>query len=164
MLDARSIALLHIRVMDHEYTPDTVPDEIKKAEGVKLKQLWDANKPMSQAAFAVDVLGRSAGYLPQFFSGQRPVSLQFARIFAEHLKCGIEEFSPRLAKEAATEKAKVVWPFPEVDYEQVKNLEDWDLIELQGKIRGFLLKKKSVVSALRGRRSTAVKRRGQAAN
>lgn len=161
MLDERSIASLHIPVMKRDYIPDGIPKATKEKEGADLKRLWDLTHKVSQSKFATDVLGLSSGYLPQFFKGDRPLTLKIAREFAKHLQCNISDFSQRLAKEQASEGAKVTWPFPEVVYEEVKNLEEWDLLELQGKIRSFLLKKRASASTQRGRPAVKEKSRNR---
>lgn len=160
MLDALSIAQLHAWGMKHEYTPDGVPGKVKQAEGRAVKALWDRRQrqpnPKSQAEFNAE-MSRSSGYLPQFFSGKRPITLDLAHHFAKYIGCEIREFSQRLAIEDAQSQSLVEWPFPDVDYYEIKNLPEWAKVSLQGKIKTYLAKRKAREAARGGHRNTARK-------
>lgn len=77
-------------------TPET------KAESVRLRELWESRSHPPQAEFgeAYDIGNQSA--VSQFLRGQAPLSLKAAKGFAAGLNCRIEDFSPRLAQEAAS--------------------------------------------------------------
>jgi hypothetical protein len=92
---------------------DGVPDDVKKAEGRALHRLWTRHKKRTQAAF-MDSLGYSSGYFPQFFSGQRPITMKLAVAVADELDVDIADFSPRLAKEAQKALLASDWPFTKI--------------------------------------------------
>lgn len=77
-------------------TPET------KAEAVRLRKLWDERSHPTQAEFgdAYGIGNQSA--VGQFLRGDTPLSLKAARGFAIGLQCNVEDFSPRLAAEAAS--------------------------------------------------------------
>lgn len=76
-------------------TPET------KAESVRLREIWDSRSHPGQAEFGelYEIGNQSA--VSQFLLGRAPLSLKAAKGFATGLGCRIEDFSPRLAKEAA---------------------------------------------------------------
>jgi transcriptional regulator with XRE-family HTH domain len=113
MLVATSIAAMEISTMaygNHPKPGDGVPDEVKKREGQLLHALWKRKKKRSQAAFLA-TLELSAGYFPQFFTGERPITLRLAEAIAEELDVDIREFSPRLARELDKLMEGSPWPF-----------------------------------------------------
>jgi hypothetical protein len=74
------------------------------AEAKRLHTLWtnrEANKELSQQDFGeqFEIGGQSA--VGQFLRGESPLSLKAAKGFALGLNCTIDEFSQRLAAEAA---------------------------------------------------------------
>jgi transcriptional regulator with XRE-family HTH domain len=89
---------------------DGVPKAVKKAEGEALHRLWKRLKKRTQAEFMAS-LGKSPGYFPQFFSGQRPITMELALAIAHELDVDIVEFSPRLAKESEKALEASEWPF-----------------------------------------------------
>lgn len=76
-------------------TPET------KAESARLKKLWDDKAHPSQAEFGELYGIGNQSAVGQFLRGDTPLSLKAARGFALGLSCRIEDFSPRLAAEAA---------------------------------------------------------------
>jgi hypothetical protein len=123
-----------------EQQKETIGDATKEAEGKALKNLWDRRHTMSQQHFAVEVLKRSAGYLPQFFRGKRPLTLEFAILFAQHLKCEVAEFSTRLSEEERRLRSHVAWPFPTLSYTLVSHMQPWEIAELEGVMRAWILR------------------------
>lgn len=76
-------------------TPET------KEEARKLRELWDSRSHPSQAEFGeIYGIGNQSA-VSQFLRGYAPLSLKAAYGFAQGLRCRIEDFSPRLASEAA---------------------------------------------------------------
>jgi hypothetical protein len=76
-------------------TPET------KAESARLRKLWDERSHPSQAEFGeIYGIGNQSA-VGQFLRGDTPLSLKAARGFAIGLSCRIEDFSPRLAADAA---------------------------------------------------------------
>lgn len=76
-------------------TPET------KHEAKTLAQLWATRAHPSQAVFGEMFGIGNQSAVGQFLRGDTPLSLKAARGFAQGLSCRIEDFSPRLAKEAA---------------------------------------------------------------
>ena len=142
MLDAVSIASLHDWPMQKDADGGGIPRATKVSEGRALKALWDARRagpnPLSQADFSVERLELSAGYLPQFFGGIRPLTLRIAKKFADYIGCSVAEFSPRLAKEAEREKSLVEWPF-DFDPELLEGLSPGQMVALSGMIKGWII-------------------------
>jgi transcriptional regulator with XRE-family HTH domain len=89
---------------------DGVSAEIKKQEGAALHRVWRRYKKRTQAEF-MDSLGLSPNYLPQFFLGKRPITMQLAVALMEELDVDIIEFSPRLAREREKAVEASDWPF-----------------------------------------------------
>ena len=77
-----------------------VTDE-HRAEAHALKKIWEREKPRSQKEFAEEfgIGGQTA--VSNFLHGTSALSLKAATGFAAGLGCRIEDFSPRLAAEAA---------------------------------------------------------------
>jgi hypothetical protein len=125
--------------MSRPYVPDGLPIELKKREGEALKRIWDIRRPMSQAAFAVEVLGLSAGILPQFFSGMRPLRIEIAEKFAAALGCSVADFSARLAQEASQSRSLVRWPFESVTLSDVAALAPHELILAEAALRARIV-------------------------
>lgn len=75
------------------------PENLEEAR--RLGQLWESRSHPPQAEFgeAYDIGNQSA--VSAFLRGKTPLSLKAARGFAAGLGCRIEDFSPRLAAEAA---------------------------------------------------------------
>lgn len=76
-------------------TPET------KEEARRLRHLWDARAHPSQAEFGEKYEIGNQSAVGQFLRGETPLSLKAARGFAIGLGASIEDFSPRLAQEAA---------------------------------------------------------------
>jgi hypothetical protein len=78
------------------------PAEIYAQEAKQLKEIWmsSADGRLAQAQFGevYDIGGQSA--VANFLNGRSPLSLKAALGFARGLKCRVQDFSPRLAKEA----------------------------------------------------------------
>lgn len=78
------------------------PAEIYAQEAKQLKEIWTSNTDgrLAQAQFGevYDIGGQSA--VANFLNGRSPLSLKAALGFARGLKCRVQDFSPRLAKEA----------------------------------------------------------------
>lgn len=113
MLVAESIALEDRVQMAHGKHPkpgDGVPDSVKQEEGRLLHSLWKRHAKRSQAAFLA-TLDLSGGYLPQFFRGLRPITIDLAEAIAEELDVDIRDFSPRLAGELEKLLEGAPWPF-----------------------------------------------------
>lgn len=76
--------------------------EIYAQEAKRLKEIWMSNADgrLAQAQFGevYDIGGQSA--VANFLNGRSPLSLKAALGFARGLKCRVQDFSPRLAKEA----------------------------------------------------------------
>jgi hypothetical protein len=94
---------------------------------------------MAQARFATEVLNLSAGILPQFFTGLRPLRLEIAKKFAEALGCRVSDFSLRLAQEAEDSDALVRWPFANVSYEAFIELEEHERILAEAALRAKIV-------------------------
>lgn len=77
-------------------TPET------KEESARLAQLWATRKHPSQAEFGEIYSIGNQSAVGQFLRGDVPLSLKAASGFAKGLSCRIDDFSPRLANEAAT--------------------------------------------------------------
>lgn len=77
-------------------TPET------KEEARRLAELWEARKRTTQAVFGETYGIGNQSAVGQFLRGDTPLSLKAARGFALGLGVRIEDFSPRLAAEAAT--------------------------------------------------------------
>lgn len=88
-------------------TPET------KDESRRLAQLWATRSHPTQAVFGETYGIGNQSAVGQFLRGEVPLSLKAARGFAVGLGCRIEEFSPRLAREAAG-FASVMSGHPEV--------------------------------------------------
>jgi transcriptional regulator with XRE-family HTH domain len=113
MLVAQSLALSDRVQMAHGKHPkpgDGVPEGTKQEEGRMLHNLWKRKAKRSQAAFLA-TMDLSSGYLPQFFNGMRPITLDLAEAIAEELDVEIREFSPRLAGELDKLMEGSQWPF-----------------------------------------------------
>ena len=78
------------------------PAETYAQEAKRLKEIWTSNADgrLAQAQFGeiYDIGGQSA--VANFLNGRSPLSLKAALGFARGLKCRVQDFSPRLAKEA----------------------------------------------------------------
>lgn len=72
-----------------------------KEEAQRLRKLWDERSHPGQAEFGEKYGIGNQSAVGQFLRGETPISLKAARGFAQGLGCTIEEFSPRLAQEAA---------------------------------------------------------------
>jgi hypothetical protein len=72
-----------------------------KEEADRLAKLWATRSHPSQAEFGETYGIGNQSAVGQFLRGETPLSLKAARGFAIGLGCNIEDFSPRLAKEAA---------------------------------------------------------------
>lgn len=113
MLVATSIARVNRSGMSKGKRPkpgDGVPDHIKQEEGEALKKLWDSRAKRTQAVFLAD-LDLSSGYLPQFFSGTRPIHLDLGVALAAELNVDLADFSPRLAADREKRLQAAEWPF-----------------------------------------------------
>lgn len=77
-------------------TPET------KEESARLAQLWATKEHPSQAEFGELYSIGNQSAVGQFLRGDVPLSLKAASGFAKGLGCRIEDFSPRLASEAAS--------------------------------------------------------------
>jgi transcriptional regulator with XRE-family HTH domain len=113
MLVENLIAKRHVPAMPkrHRARPgEGIPPEIKEEEGRLLHSIWRRRKKRTQAEFA-EASGFTQGYVQQFFSGERPLTLEKAQLFAAELDVDIADFSPRLANELAKELESGVWPF-----------------------------------------------------
>lgn len=71
-------------------------------ESRRLKALWDTRAHPSQAVFGETYAIGNQSAVGQFLRGEVPLSLKAARGFALGLGARIEEFSPRLAAQAAS--------------------------------------------------------------
>jgi transcriptional regulator with XRE-family HTH domain len=87
-----------------------IPADVKQAEGRALHALWKKRKRRTQAEFAME-RGFTQGYLPQFFAGLRPLTLELATAFAEELGVEVGDFSPRLAEDFHAALVDSEWPF-----------------------------------------------------
>jgi hypothetical protein len=78
-----------------------VTDEHRR-EAERLMELWEARLHDTQVVFGekYEIGGQSA--VGQFLRGEVPLSMKAARGFAQGLQCQISDFSPRLARDAAT--------------------------------------------------------------
>jgi hypothetical protein len=72
-----------------------------KQEARKLSELWASRSHPSQAEFGETYKIGNQSAVGQFLRGNVPLSLKAAKGFALGLGCRIEDFSPRLAAEAA---------------------------------------------------------------
>lgn len=66
-----------------------------------MRDLWSTRSHPTQAEFAEAYGIGNQSAVSQFLRGDVPLSLKAARGFAAGLQCRIEDFSPRLAAEAA---------------------------------------------------------------
>lgn len=76
-------------------TPET------KEEAKRLLELWKTRSHPGQAEFGETYSIGNQSAVGQFLRGETPLSLKAARGFAMGLGCKIEDFSPRLAAQAA---------------------------------------------------------------
>jgi hypothetical protein len=76
-------------------TPET------QEEARRLRELWKAQPRPTQAQFGHDYEIGNQSAVGQFLRGEVVLSLKAARGFARGLGCRLEDFSPRLAAEAA---------------------------------------------------------------
>jgi hypothetical protein len=76
-------------------TPET------RAESKRLEEIWKAEPRPTQADFGEEFEIGNQSAVGQFLRGDTPLSLKAARGFAKGLGVRIEDFSPRLAAEAA---------------------------------------------------------------
>lgn len=88
--------------MEKNYRKAKVTEEHKN-ESRKLKEIW-LNTPdrLSQEAFGAQYNIGTQSVVTQFLNGLVPISMKAAMGFAKGLGINIEDFSPRLAKEAET--------------------------------------------------------------
>lgn len=98
-----------------------VTDEHRE-EARALKEIWNRVKPRNQKEFAVEfgIGGQTA--VSNFLNGTSALSLKAATGFAVGLGCRIEDFSPRLAAEAA-QIAEVTPQFIEDEFTQVRTVD-----------------------------------------
>lgn len=143
MLDAAHIATLYRRSVAKN--PDLyVSDDIKQRESAALRRHWEQTKlregnKLTQSAFADEELHVTTAYVTQMLDGKRPLRLEHAKKFAARLGCQVRDFSPRLADEDEIQSARVRWPFPTLDFEDISNLSKADIARLEGVIRGWLI-------------------------
>lgn len=123
-----------------------VPRDVKQKEGRALHALWKTRKRRTQAEFA-DSMGYTQGYLPQFFAGLRPLTLEIAQAFAEELEVDISQFSTRLAEEFSNQLQETAWPF--------RTFSRDDFVELSSEQRRAL---EAVVGAFLGNKPTPADR------
>jgi transcriptional regulator with XRE-family HTH domain len=121
----------------HPKPGDGVPEETKREEGKRLHILWGRHKKRSQAAFLA-TLDLSGGYMPQFFQGLRPITLELAEAFAEELNVDIREFSPRLAAELDKLMEGSQWPFREFSRADFSGLTPEQRHAVEQLVLGFL--------------------------
>jgi len=114
-----------------------IPDSVKKTEGKALHDLWKRRKKRSQAEFAHS-LGFTQGYLPQFFGGLRPLTVDLASRFADELGVDIGDFSPRLAQQFHAELTAAEWPFRGFTRAQYESLTQAQRAAVEGLVNGFL--------------------------
>jgi transcriptional regulator with XRE-family HTH domain len=124
MLVATSIATVdrvHMPKRKRQGPGDGIPPHVKKEEGLALWNLWERRKRRTQAEF-MESIGYSSGYLPQFFGGKRPISIDLAVAIANELKVDIADFSPRLAKDMDKAVEASGWPFKRFTRHQYRDL------------------------------------------
>lgn len=114
-----------------------IPDSVKKAEGKALHDLWKRRKRRSQAEFAHS-LGFTQGYMPQFFGGLRPLTVELASKFADELGVDIGDFSPRLAQQFHAELTADEWPFRGFTRAQYASLTQAQKAAVEALVSGFL--------------------------
>jgi transcriptional regulator with XRE-family HTH domain len=100
--------------------------------------LWKKRARRTQAAFAADC-GFTQGYLPQFFAGLRPLTLNLANQFADELGVEIAEFSPRLAQAFHDELEATQWPFTGFTRAQYLSLTPGQRIAIEAAVVGHLI-------------------------
>lgn len=95
--------------------------EVHLAEARALKEIWNRVHPRSQKEFAVEfgIGGQTA--VSNFLNALSPLSLKAAAGFAAGLGCRIEDFSPRLAAEAA-QIAEVTPQITDDEFTQVRRV------------------------------------------
>lgn len=136
MLVAKSIAVAHrsnVGVTKRQKEIQGVPAELKQQEGAALHKLWKSRHTRSQAEFCAE-MELSVGYLPQFFKGLRPITLELALRFATELNVDVGDFSPRLARERDEETARSGWPFRRISREQYALLTPGQRFEIESRI------------------------------
>lgn len=139
MLVAGLIASGHVPAMANKKPRpgQGVEPSVKKAEGKALHDLWKRRKKRSQAEFAAE-LGFTQGYLPQFFGGLRPLTVELASKFADELGVDIGDFSPRLAQQFHAELTAAGWPFRGFTREQYDSLTQAQRSAVEALVSGFL--------------------------
>jgi transcriptional regulator with XRE-family HTH domain len=139
MLVAGLIARGHVPTMANKKARpgQGVPPSIKKMEGKALHDLWRRRKRRSQAEFAAQ-LGFTQGYLPQFFGGLRPLTVDLASKFADELGVDIGDFSPRLAQQFHAELTASEWPFRGFTRAQYQSLTQSQKSAVEALVNGFL--------------------------
>lgn len=140
MLVAELIALKDRRLMaygKHPKAGEGIPGSVKKAEGAALHRLWKRHAKRSQAEFLA-TLELSGGYLPQFFSGKRPITLELAHALSAELRVDIADFSTRLAAELELKLQASEWPFLEFSRVDYKHLTVEQRSSIEQIVLGFL--------------------------
>lgn len=112
---------------------DGIPDEVKIAEGKALAALWKARSWRSQEKFAEE-MKFSQGNFSHYVGGRRPIPMDVALAVTKELKCRLEDFSDRLAKEHAKARATrlVKWPFVDILPQQLARLTPGQLKRAEG--------------------------------
>lgn len=114
-----------------------VPADVKVKEGQALHALWKQRKRRTQAEFAAD-LGFTQGYIPQFFSGIRPLTLELAIRFAAELDVDIVKFSPRLAEAFSKHLQETAWPFQSFSRAEYESLNPAQRAAVESLVGSFL--------------------------
>ncbi len=92
-------------------------DKINMSDAKRLAEKFKAVRNRSEFARKFGVPGGSA-MIYQHINGLRPISLKAAQIYAQGLKCSLEEISPALAEEARSIKSALDVISTEVQEEQ----------------------------------------------
>jgi hypothetical protein len=103
-----------------------------RAEAVRLKAIWDVDKPCTQAEFGEQYEIGNQSAVGQFLRGESPLSMKAALGFSRGLGAPISAFSTRLAREAeamgqaaggeAGAVSSLSWPFKTVTPAQYRDL------------------------------------------
>jgi hypothetical protein len=97
---ARQAAGVNVLLMRNGDRKSKVTPETQE-ESNRLRELWDSRPHPGQAEFGEKFGIGNQSAVSQFLRGAVPLSLNAAAGFAHGLGCRVEDFSPRLAAEAA---------------------------------------------------------------
>ena len=149
--------------------PASPPVVVREAEAAKLLALYEERNKLTQAEFA-DLVGFSSGAMVwQYLHNHRPLNVLAAARFARGLRVNIDQFSPRLAREAAQIAAAcspataltaeeprpiysvAAWPFRSISRERWMQLDASQRGVIEGMLRMAILEWEATPNKKTGR-------------